>query len=85
VADTETPFQQELGQEDLADPRESQAVHREHVDGALDVVAVLDGTDRDVAVARGSGACSLHDDAHDSIDVVVLHDHFDFELVDVLL
>ena len=30
MADTETPFQQELGQEDLADPRESQAVHREH-------------------------------------------------------
>ena len=30
MAETETPFQQELGQEDLADPRESQAVHREH-------------------------------------------------------
>ena len=30
MADAETPFQQELGQEDLADPRESQAVHREH-------------------------------------------------------
>ncbi len=30
MADTETPFQQELGQEDLADPRESQTVHREH-------------------------------------------------------
>ena len=30
MADTETPFQEELGQEDLADPREAQAPHREH-------------------------------------------------------
>jgi cytochrome c oxidase subunit 4 len=30
MADNESRFQQELGQEDLPDPRESQAVHHEH-------------------------------------------------------
>jgi hypothetical protein len=30
MADHESQFQRELGQEDLPDPRESQAVHHEH-------------------------------------------------------
>ncbi len=30
MSDTETPFQEELGARDLADPRESGAIHHEH-------------------------------------------------------
>jgi len=51
----------------------------------MDVVPMLDGRDGNVAVASGSGACGPQDVAHDAVDLIVVHDHFDFQFVDVIL
>ena len=52
---------------------------------AQNVVAVLDGRNGDVTVARSASAGGSEDDADDLIDLIVIHNHFELDLLTLVL